>query len=302
MIIQWQQVPPPGDSDPAELRRLIAAQARAWSDLMGLRKDDFFFSVEELPGFRERAETAEADCAEAARPLVAALRLDLIEPHHQFRSLTDIQWNLVLPPEWRHAAHRTFLPDELPRRVGSWREYLAAVERGRYASYLQRLYLHRRAADLREDWQRTRNIVAGALGEGGEWLDRDDLRPLALLLLQAAVPAQPAAPLWAFWRDKPDAGLSAAVEHQIAGIDGLHWELAGLAGEWDRRAPRQQKIKHAYEPRSFEEFLADAANDDLLDLFDWLEASAAAGLACYLHGWFRDDDDDWVSLRGPASG
>ncbi|HEY1016274.1 MAG TPA: hypothetical protein VGE07_26425 [Herpetosiphonaceae bacterium] len=284
MGFSWLQVAIPDDLDRAELGRLIDEQARVSSRYAAICEDTDEFPLASAPAFGERFTTLSTACGERALALSAALAIDFNATPDDWRSTYPISRSFLLPPEWRHAAHRSFLPDELARGIAAWRGYLAAVERGRYAAYVERLYLYLRASRLYWKWLAMRRIAGEALDRTNAWMTRHNLRQLASLMLQIPPPAMPAKPLWAFWQARPDAAPEPDIELGLAQLDQLQIELAALSREWDCRVPRSHKIHIFPDPLDFESFMEDASDERLLELIGWLEEGALAGLVCYLDG------------------
>lgn len=208
------------------------------------------------------------------------------------RRVNAVGLSPVLPAEWRLAAYRTHLPDELPGRLRRWTEHLAAVRDGRHRPYLRAWYAHSTARTLAHEWEPLRQRALTARDNTDAWAARPELVEIRDRVLTEPPPPTPPAPSWpAPTAHRPEAtdapDTAHGSPHEADGPYGTEGGAAArtvdaapyarLAREWNRRVPHGQKVRVTLPP-DFEEFLAAAVDDPWLDdCLRWLRAAVRDG-------------------------
>ncbi len=78
----------------------------------------------------------------------------------------------VFPPQWRTAAYRTILADELPGQLRVWESWINAVRQGRLRRYLLELYLYEMTMELFWAWGELRESAEYVAALTNAWTRR----------------------------------------------------------------------------------------------------------------------------------
>ncbi|QKW37627.1 hypothetical protein HUT06_29445 [Actinomadura sp. NAK00032] len=169
----------------------------------------------------------------------------------------------LLPAEWRFAMYRSFPPDELASHLRRWRTHVEEVRDGGHRPYLRAWHAYSTGRRLTDEWASLRQRALNAVSRTNAWAVRPELVDVRERILSRPVPTVSPAPRW---------GAACAARH----IDAAPY--AGLAREWNRRVPANQKV-HVTQPPSFSEFLDDDSPDETLR---WMEEAAEEGYGLLL--------------------
>nr|BFE32282.1 hypothetical protein GCM10010200_045330 [Actinomadura rugatobispora] len=238
----------------AELQRLVEAEKDAFAALGNWYDGEFDHLVSSAPpgnpeGLREH--------------------VDIDDGPDDYRRVMLFSLNPVFPAEWRLAAYRSYLPDELPGALEVWLAHLERVRAGGHRDYLEAWYRYATSRDLSLEWAALREQALEARGRANAWAGRAELVEARERIISVPVPTVSPVP---FWEGGP---VEAAASPDFAGA-------VALAREWNYRVPRKQRV-HVTQPAGFEEWLGEAlASESLADLLGWLRRSCDAEFGLFL--------------------
>ena len=169
----------------------------------------------------------------------------------------------LLPAEWRFAAYRSYLPDELGRCVRKWHAHVAEVRDGQHRDHLRAWHAYKVTRDLASEWATLRRVASDARGRTNAWAVRPGLTDVRDRILALPTPPVSPAPLWGGRCETHEVDSAPYVE---------------LAREWNRRVPSNRKVS-VPAPPSFEDFLDDPYLDDTLH---WMKQTAEDGYGLLL--------------------
>ncbi|MFB4320554.1 hypothetical protein [Actinomadura sp. 21ATH] len=282
MGVDWVRMRPRPGTDPAELARAVRAEAAEFAASGHWFAEEF----DHLPAARHPASlratwgTGEGEVP----PRVSALVEADARPGATHR-LISLALTPLLPAEWRFAAHRTHLPDDLPALAAAWRTHIDQVRAGAHRTHLRAWHAYSTARRLAAEWDALRALALAARERGNAWARRPELIDIRERILAHPVPPVPPAPTWNAPPGSPAPGPSGAIppgtdDPPIGTTEAA--EAAGLAREWNRRVPAAQKV-HVPAPRPFGAHLAAALQDPgLADTLDWVTRSADEGFGLLL--------------------
>jgi hypothetical protein len=180
----------------------------------------------------------------------------------------------LLPAEWRRAAYRSFLPDQLEAATRQWSAHVDHVRAAGQRGHAYAWYRYERDQDLARAWPellgRTGRLLANAsrIARPPELLDLCDrvhalgTRPLADLTMWTP-------PLWGH------------DGYPVPATAGTCEAALGMIDEWNRVASRPVDFPPFM--KSYEEYVERwAANDWLQDGLGWLWAAVGNGRGLYL--------------------
>ncbi|MFC6884434.1 MULTISPECIES: hypothetical protein [Actinomadura] len=282
MGIDWIRMRPRPAVPRAVLEALVHDQAARYAGGGRLPGDLHHLTAPPPPTAHDAPGADGASGADGRDPLWDHVEID--PGPDSARRVNTVGLSPVLPAEWRLAAYRTHLPDELPGRLRRWTEHLAAVRDGRHRPYLRAWYAHSTARTLAHEWEPLRQRALTARGSADEWAARPELVEIRDRVLTEPPPPTPPAPSWpATPAHRPETAGTPYGADGSYGAEGAAARTvdaapyARLAREWNRRVPHGQKVRVTLPP-DFEEFLAAAVDDPWLDdCLRWLRAAVRDG-------------------------
>lgn len=176
-----------------------------------------------------------------------------------------ITHSIIFPPEWRLAALRTFLPEELPSQLSDWYDYLVAINEGFYRPYLFQLYLYEISIDLFTHWKYLRETAEFTLEKTNAWARRREFVEVRQEILELPQPHIYPSPLWSYFRTL-NHSIDYANDIDYCGILSFSETVVKLTRAFDSKVKGSWKIRW-YDPvPTFEQFL-EGANDDWIQQF-----------------------------------
>jgi hypothetical protein len=273
--------------DPEAVRPLVERQAEA-----AFRYGGFFYYYQEAlvgrvdPWHSDQA--ALEDFLRACEALEDRIVFHTIQRNGEeyrdtYRTL-PITGGEIFPLEWQVAAHRTFLPDELPGFVKVWRDYLEQVERGWHRGYLTLSHVYQDWCFVREIWEELDGIARGVPDRANVWAQRPALLAVVESLASMGPPPDQPLPRWTAWRDRPQAPLDPEDAQRAAAWLDFRARLETVIRGWNSRVPSKHKIPLSrlgkFNP--IEPWIAEHLADDYRrDFFDWLDDCCAHGHGLY---------------------
>lgn len=262
----YRMLPRPGVSR-ARLAELIQLQAAAYVS------HPIDYDFEHLPGVPGTdANLGQEDWLEpylaAFHELLALVRL--ADAPDCYWRIAAIGLNQILPAEWRLAAYRSFLPEELPGRLRQWESYISEVRRGGHRDYLYAWYCYATTRQLEGEWQLLRERATAARDRGNAWAVKPALVEVREQILAMPLPVRSPPPYW-------DAGRVVAVSPREDGARRL-----AVAREWNRRVPSGQKVRVSQVPDFGRQLEEDLSNPWFTECLDWLRVSADDGYGLLL--------------------
>jgi hypothetical protein len=142
-----------------DVARVVREQARAALDLAGYVESHYDFQDEVPEIDHDDAHRRFGECFD--RLLAWVRPEDGIEGDGsplELRRTYAVTRNGLFPPEWRVAAMRSFLGEELREAIETWRGYVAAVRRGEHRGYLRELLAYDLSLDVVGHWRELRRV------------------------------------------------------------------------------------------------------------------------------------------------
>lgn len=137
----------------------------------------------------------------------------------------------LLPPEWRYAALRNFLPDELSQVVGQWRSYMDLVAEGGCEGYLKACLVYHMSRDAEGRYRMLHRRLDEMLHHVSQpaMIDPHLIHELYML----ASPPQMTPPRWADWQDDPYTQRPAILEKEAQLLAAFE-QMDDLNRRWHR--------------------------------------------------------------------
>jgi len=176
--------------------------------------------------------------------------------------------NQVLPAEWRYAAQRSFLPDQILDAARIWSTHLEEVRAGRHRAHLYAWYRYSTELEFAEVWWRDlRKRAMAARERHNRWAAQPDLVTVREQILAGPeLPVSPA-PRW-------------GEECIVPEDDGTYDAVFKMLLEWNRRVPRNHRVGHWRDgPRQpFEAFVKAWTDEEWTwECLSWLRQAANDG-------------------------
>lgn len=176
--------------------------------------------------------------------------------------------NQVLPAEWRYAAQRSFLPDQILDATRVWTTQLEEVRAGRHRAYLLAWYRYSTELEFAEIWWRELRIHAVTARElHNGWAAQSDFVKVCEQILDAPeLPVSPP-PRW-------------GGECVILDDDGTYDRALEMLREWNRRVPNNFSVGYRRDgPRQpFEAFVRSWTDSEYTwGCISWLRQAANEG-------------------------
>ncbi|XVQ10806.1 hypothetical protein ACQP1W_51340 [Spirillospora sp. CA-255316] len=253
MGVDWIRMRVRGGVSRDELGRLVEAEAAAYAALGNWYDGEFDHLIGEVgPGD-----------ADGLREWV-----EVDEGADNYRRVRFFSLNPVFPAEWRLAAYRSYLPDELPGVLDAWTAHLERVRAGGHRDYLVAWYRYATSRELALEWAALRERALEARGRTNAWARKAAVAGVRERIL--GVPVPPVSPV-PFWGGAGEVFPAPEFAEAVA-----------LAREWNYRVPRNQRV-YVREPKGFEEWLGDGLEDDrLADLLGWVSRACDEGFGLVL--------------------
>jgi hypothetical protein len=283
----WVRAHLRNDAPLEEVARLVREQARASYDLRGYWESHYDFRKEVPPLDDTDAHRRFGACFEALVRYVRDEDRPAGDGPAELRRTYQVTRNRVFPPEWRTQATRSFLPRELRAHVRAWRTYIEQLRQGQHRGYLRELFAHDLSLDVVSFWRQLRSRAERARERTNRWAQKPEVVDVRERILSTPEPPFHPAPVWAVWRDAPDA-------FEPRTIDTYHTleksgPYAQLLREWNRRVASNNRVSPHFwnspvgqEPLEWQ--LRATTGPDMDDFFDWLEPAGADGMLLYFWG------------------
>ncbi|MFF5261869.1 hypothetical protein ACFY4C_23270 [Actinomadura viridis] len=190
------------------------------------------------------------------------------------RRVMLVTLNPALPAEWRLAAYRSHLPDELPGLLDGWRSHLDRVRDGAHRPYLRAWYRYATSRRLAQEWSELRARALAARDRTNAWATRPELVEVRERILAVPVPVVSPVPHWG--ADPPSPPDPPAPDPPGRGA------AVALARAWNHRVPRGQRV-YVTRPPGFGAYLDEAlGSPDLADVLDWMDRARVEGYGLFL--------------------
>lgn len=273
----------------SEIRYWIGVQAEAIREYAGLFADD----LQPYHGYvynPDQDNPALLRCEQAWRKLgemvhVPGLSEDFVgDIRLESKSVGWMGKYSIFPAEWRVAAYRSYLPEEVPVILHQWREYIYSVRNGGYRPYLLNWYLYYTSCQTHDFWFGLKDVMKDAEGRTNAWAVRLFETDIPDKIRNLPEPPLYSAPTWVDWAD--DAGVIDYETHaRYVELMEHRKTLHELRVAWNRYVPSKKKLPTSYPPyadRSFEGYLGQANDSSLDQLFAWLEQCVVDGVGLFI--------------------
>lgn len=288
MGIDWVRMRPTHDADPAELDRLIRQQAETFQGMPYCWATDSLTPDSYHQRTRDQFERAYLKSCEALKEHLDFSHYD--DETDQCRDYPDlapccrvypITGTTVFPPPWRLRAHRTILPDELASQIKEWRDWLLAVESGRYRRYLLDVYVYEATMLLCVHDGLLRELAEVSLTSQTTWARQPQVVVVRERILALTAPQLAPAPI-----GPPTQGERLLDSGDDARYHDL-WqrlvELGTLTREWNKAVGDESWHLRTWDAHlDFDGFLAQARDPWLLDFLNWAETCSSLGMGLFL--------------------
>ncbi|WP_433331009.1 hypothetical protein [Spirillospora sp. CA-294931] len=258
MGIDWIRMRPRHDDARLLLMELIKGQADQFTAAHGMLWPDWDFlglpeyDLHEVPTEGQQL-LARIEIDDRAESCIRVSRFSAIE---------------VIPAEWRRAAYRTHLPDEVPDLLDTWIRHLDEVRQGRHLAYLAAWHAYLTSRALEEEWKVIRSYAVAALHRTNAWMRKPGVAEASEQVLNLPVPAVSPPPHWG------------ATPAEVLPTDWTPYVEAAAAWNSQARSGYRTRLTPI---RSVEEFVADElASADLGDCLAWLGKAESEGYGLWL--------------------
>jgi hypothetical protein len=190
--------------------------------------------------------------------------------------------NMIFPSEWRQHAYRTYLPNESPRQLAVWYDYIAAARQGRNQRYLYLLFLSCLSKQVYDGWvellsnaRRSREITAAWATKPAFVAVRKEIEQMKPPPLYPSV--------WTFYRTRLRYP-TAEDEERCREYSEQMESIIKLTHAWDaqvRQTWKLRRYRQAY-TATFEQFLEQANDPWLADFFAWVDRCCIAEMGLLL--------------------
>jgi len=276
--------------DAAELRRLVHREYEL-SRVCNLLRTDY----SERDGIAHKASGAYqeyqrrhqhhlAEFAEIADRLDAAFD-KASEGPADFPSLFrtyPITSNAIFPPEWRLAAQRTILPDELPSLLAEWQDLVASIKRGMFRPYLLGLFCYQVYLEVDDQWFYLKGAAEDALGRTTAWAVRPEFRDVCRKVVDVPEPPFVPIPLWKMWMNRTE--YDPATAQRWSELSAFAEYLEEHRRAFNVKARVRQRFTMERLRGGFEGYLANADDPWLHEFFVWAQRCCEEGMGLYLWG------------------
>jgi len=278
------------NADPIEVKRLIDDQALAFRQGHdGLLDDLLTVNQDRLQTLEQRKE-ARQRYIDTSRILIGLLHIRAFDETYQYQPgdkaecmrMSFIGRNDIFPAEWRLAAYRTVLPEEVETRLSEWERYIKAVREGGYRGYLLEWYLYTESHKAEQFWQELQLAINQMRQRTNAWAQRllSTELPDQIAMLPTLTTYPP--PRWSNWLDNTLV-VHYQTDERYQKLQQTLNEMHRLRWEWNRGVPKSHKLSTKYTPfvsRTFEQYLNIAGGVD--ELFNWLRECVTDRVGLYL--------------------
>ncbi len=283
MGVDWSRMRPKPGVDHDELRRLARRQAESFQGMPYYWATDMLTPDSYLKQTRQQFERPYRESSEALRGLLEFPGYDEerarccdhpgLAPCWRVYPITH---NTIFPPQWRLAAYRTLLPDELGPGVEAWVRWLSAVSEGEHRTYLSRLHAHETTKRLYVLWRDLREDAVALRPE-----DTARRRRPVLTAMRGRVLGRPAPEIAPAPMGPTPADVGGPPDDRW--LMGQVTELLSVIREWAEAAD-DEAWRGGYEADfpDFDGFLAQARDPWRLDFLRWAEACRSLGMGLFL--------------------
>ncbi len=289
MGIDWEVMFPRPGADRVELDRLIREQAAAFQAMPYHWDSDFMTPDEVLDRTnREHGPLLGRSCRELSAILEfpkydeEAGRLVAFPGLRPCFRVYPITGSLVLPPQWRLRAFRSFLPSDLGRQLDEWREWFEAVDRGEYRDYLFEVYLHEMSKRLFLGWIDVRDHVEEVASRTGSRAPGERRARLCREYLEQPEPEIRPAPIQPYPNGTGTAREARRTEQErVLLVRARGWDetLRDWASSINEQGWRPVYLGEEIVP--FDDFLAQTRDPWLLEFLEWAGTCRSLRM-----GWF----------------
>ena len=257
MGVDWVRMSPSPLAAHGLLEKLIERQAAEFMASMSVREDEF-----EHLGLPAAAVVQDSGSL--------AGHVDVDEGPDNMRRVGFVTRCQILPAEWRCAAFRSYLPDQLAIALRIWGSHLDQVRAGAHRDYFYAWYRYSTEREFTLRWQVLQERALAARDRDTNWARRPALVDIRERILAVPGLSPSPAPHW---------GQDCAVSDD----DGSYDASVALVREWNRMVPQNQKVTARRRP-DFTEFMASQLDNSWLrEGFAWLRRAADDG-----HGLLLD--------------
>ena len=288
MGVDWFRMRPKADANPEVLIKLIHEQFTYFpysgGHIKSLYTDKILYD-----NLSEEQLTYYATCyGESSKALQALLEIEPYPPldFPNFEvcwRVYPITYNLIFPRQLRRDAYRTFLPEELPKQLEIWKNYIADVHQGKLKPYLLDLYLYYISKSLYEHWEFFQDSAQASLSRTNNWVNKPALQLLQAQILNLTAPYRHPTP-----PDLPPEKSYYTPEF-ISRLNMIYElvqsqaeELVKLTCAWNAKVPKNWKHRIRGISYNFDEFMELSKDLWLTEFFTWVERCCAQGMGLYL--------------------
>jgi hypothetical protein len=191
-----------------------------------------------------------------------------------------ITTNELFPPEWRLAAQRTILPDELPSFLMQWQEFITSVQRGWYRPYHFALFCSQVYREVENQWWSLKEAAKDALGRTNAWAVRTEFRDACRKAVDLPEPPIVSMPLWQTWRDRTV--YDPATAQKWSELSAFAEYLEEHRCAYNAKAKVRQRFDMERWRGGFGGYLANADDPWLHEFFTWVQRCCEEGMGLYL--------------------
>ncbi|MFD0850878.1 hypothetical protein ACFQ07_01415 [Actinomadura adrarensis] len=240
------------------LLELIQGQADEFTAVMGQVYEEWEFLAGAPPVLPE-------DSADGSQLLS---RIEVDQSDGCYIRIGQFSCIEVIPAEWRRAAYRSFLPDEVPVLLDRWTRHIEEVRRGGHRPYLAAWHAYLMSRALNSGWERIYGSALSVCEQTNAWMRKPGVGEASERVLALPVPEVSAPPRW---------------DEELPLIPFVDWAAyADAARVWDA-AVRNRARGLGVPILTLDEFVAAQLEPEQLDYcFGWLGKAARGGYGLWL--------------------
>jgi hypothetical protein len=258
MGIDWIRMRPRHEDSRLLLDELIKGQADEFTALLGQVWEEWYFLADPLPDL--------PDPPTANEQLWRRIEIDPREGNYiRVGSFTRIE---VIPAEWRRAAYRSYLPDEVPVLLDKATRHIEEVQRGEHRDHIAAWHAYITSRYVNTEWECIYDLALSVCEQTKSWMRKRGVPEASERVLALPVPEVSPPPRWG---------------EELPLIPSVDWAAYAHAAKAWNRAVRDLSRGFALPILTFEEFMAEQLDPDNYDrCFTWLEKAAREGYGLWL--------------------